>query len=283
VGPRQGLNVSSLIAFVDDPARERLETTLADAVLHVRLRNPARRNALDDGSVRAFNDILESAQNDEAVRAVLISGEGDDFCSGFDIVGRNAAGGERPRVGAIQRRLPSQAHRLIPALCGLQVPVVCAVAGYAVGIGFQIALASDFVVADPTAMFWQPFVARGMTPDSGASWLTTRAVGPLRARQLLLLGRRLDAATAEQWGVVHEIAPEGAAVSRATALAAELADGPTVALGLTKALINSAAETPLQAHLADEAMALEMSSRSPDFREGLSAFVGKRPPTFTGR
>jgi 2-(1,2-epoxy-1,2-dihydrophenyl)acetyl-CoA isomerase len=268
---------------VDDPARERLETTLADAVLHVRLRNPARRNALDDGSVRAFNDLLESAQNDESVRAVLISGEGDDFCSGFDIVGRNAAGGERPRVGAIQRRLPSQAHRLIPQLCALQVPVVCAVTGYAVGIGFQIALASDFVVADATATFWQPFVARGMTPDSGATWLTARAVGPLRARQLLLLGRRLDAPTAEQWGIVHQVVPEGEALGRATALAAELAQGPTVALGLTKALINSAAEASLQTQLAEEAMALEVASRSSDFREGLSAFVAKRPPSFTGR
>jgi 2-(1,2-epoxy-1,2-dihydrophenyl)acetyl-CoA isomerase len=268
---------------VEDSADDQVQTTLDGGVLHVRLRNPARRNALDDRSVRALNGVLDSAQNDDAVRALVLSGEGADFCSGFDIVGRNAAGGERPRVGAIQRRLPSQAHRLIPALCAVQVPVVCAVSGYAVGIGFQIALASDFVVADATATFWQPFVARGMTPDSGATWLTTRAVGPLRARQLLLLGRRLDAATAEQWGVVHELAPEGTAVSRAAALAAELARGPTVALGLTKALINSAAETPLNAHLADEAMALEISSRSPDFREGLSAFVGKRPPTFTGR
>ena len=106
------------------------------------------------------------------------------------------------------------------------VPVVCAVSGYAVGIGFQIALASDFVVADTTATFWQPFVARGMTPDSGASWLTTRAVGPLRARQLLLLGRRLDAATAEEWGIVHEVTEPGAASARAAGLAAELARGP---------------------------------------------------------
>jgi len=275
--------LSSLIPFVTDTASEGLRIELADGVLHVTLSNPSRRNALYDGSIRALNETLESVQNDEAVRAVLLSGEGADFCSGFDVVSRNASAGERPRVGAIQRRLPSQAHRLIPQLCALQVPVVSAVSGYAVGIGFQLALASDFVVADSTATFWQPFVARGMTPDSGATWLTARAVGPLRARQLLLLGRRLDAVTAEDWGIVHEVAEPGEALDRARALAVELAAGPTVALGLTKSLINAAADATLQAQLADEAFALEISSRSPDFREGLSAFIGKRSPSFTGR
>ncbi|SEP19888.1 enoyl-CoA hydratase/isomerase family protein [Trujillonella endophytica] len=260
-----------------------LTVTRSGRVLHVQLSNPRRRNALTDTSMRGFVDLLEATQNDESVGAVLLSGEGGDFCSGFDIVGRNSGDGGRPRVGAIQRRLPSQAHRLIPQLCALQVPVVSAVAGYAVGLGMQLALASDFVVADATATFWQPFVSRGMTPDAGATWLTTRAVGPLRARQLLLLGRRLDADTAAEWGIVHEAVPAGEAVERGTALATELAAGPTVALGLTKALINSAADSTLAAQLAAEGLSLELSSRSPDFKEGLAAFVGKRPPEFTGR
>jgi 2-(1,2-epoxy-1,2-dihydrophenyl)acetyl-CoA isomerase len=259
-----------------------VEVQLADGVLSLRLSNPSRRNALTDETMRALIDSLELAQRDEDVRAVLLSGDGGHFCSGFDIVQRNARNdGPRPRPGAIQRRLPAQAHRLIPQLTALQAPVVCVVSGYAVGIGMQLALASDFVVADRTAMFWEPFMSRGMTPDSGATWLTVRTVGLARARRLLILGERLDAETARDWGIVHEVVDDALAAGRA--LAHRLASGPTVALGLTKALINSAAESTLADTLAAEAFALELSSRSEDFREGLRAFVEKREPRFTGR
>jgi len=265
------------------PALDSVQIDLSDGLLSLRVNDPARRNALDDDAIRALNDALETAHNDESVRAVVLSGEGADFCSGFDIVRRNADPNARPRVGAIQRRLPSQAHRLIPQLCALQVPVVAAVTGYAVGIGMQLALASDFVVADETATFWEPFITRGMTPDSGATWLVTRAVGPLRARRLLLLGERLDARTAQEWGIVHEVVPAGEAGAAAHALATKLANGPTVALGLTKALINQAADQRLDDQLRAEGFSLEISSRAKDFREGLAAFVQKRPPNFTGQ
>jgi len=260
-----------------------LAISLAGGVLSLRLDDPRKRNAMTDASLRGMVDALELAQNDEDVRAVLLTGAGRDFCSGFDIVARNAGGDARPRTGAIQRRLPSQAHRLIPQLCELQVPVVSGVSGYAVGVGMQLALASDFVIADRTATFWEPFVARGMTPDSGATWLAVRAVGPLRARRLLMLGERLSAEVAEAWGIVHEVADDGEAETKARELATRLAAGPTVALGLTRNLINSAADARLRDQLDSEALALELSSRSPDFREGLRAFVEKREPTFEGR
>jgi 2-(1,2-epoxy-1,2-dihydrophenyl)acetyl-CoA isomerase len=186
-------------------------------------------------------------------------------------------------VGGIQRRLPAQAHRLIPLLCELQVPVIAGVRGYAVGIGMQLLLASDFVVAGSSATLWEPFSQRGMTPDGGASWLLTRVVGPLRARQLILLGRRLSAAEAADWGIVHECVADAAVDAAAGELAARLAAGPTVALGLSKWLINSGLEQPLRDHLSNEALAMELASRSPDFQEGLSAFVQKREPRFSGR
>jgi len=260
-----------------------LDVSVDAGVLHVTISNIERRNALDDASVAAFVAAVQQAQTDESVRAVLISGAGENFCSGFDIVGRNATAGDRPRVGAIQRRLPAQAHRLVPLLCELQVPVVAGVRGYAVGIGMQLLLASDFVVASSTATLWEPFSQRGMTPDGGASWLLPRVVGPLRARQLLMLGQRLSGEEAAEWGIVHECVPDGEVTATATELAARLADGPTVALGLIKWLINSGLEQPLKDHLSNEAFAMELSSRSPDFREGLSAFVQKRNPRFTGR
>jgi 2-(1,2-epoxy-1,2-dihydrophenyl)acetyl-CoA isomerase len=265
------------------PQAPGLAVDLDGDVLHVTISNPDQRNALNDESVAAFVDAVQLAQTDEQVRALLISGAGEHFCSGFDIVGRNAAGGDRPRVGAIQRRLPAQAHRLVPLLCELQVPVVAGVRGYAVGIGMQLLLASDFVVASSTATLWEPFSQRGMTPDGGASWLLPRVVGPLRARQLLMLGRRLSGEEAAEWGIVHECVPDEEVTTTAAELAARLADGPTVALGLIKWLINSGSEQPLKDHLSNEAFAMELSSRSPDFREGMSAFVQKREPRFTGR
>jgi len=265
------------------PSAEHLDVSLADDVLTVTIRNPGRRNALDDQAIAAFTATVERAQNTEAVRALLITGDGTDFCSGFDIVGRNSGNGQRPRVGSIQRRLPSQAHRLIPLLVELQLPVVAAARGYAAGIGLQLLLASDFVIAADTALLWEPFAKRGMTPDSGASWLLPRVVGPLRARQLLMLGRRLSGTEALDWGIAHECVPDAEVPGRARELAASLAAGPTVALGLTKWLIGTGYERGLREHLGHEATSLELSSRSPDFREGLTAFVEKRDPKFTGQ
>ena len=129
----------------------------------------------------AMIDAVDAAGRDEAVRVIVIDGEGEHFCSGFDIVSRNDASGRRPRVGSIQRRLPSQAHRLIPLICDVQTPVVCAVRGWAAGIGLNLALAADFTVATTDAKFWAPFVERGFTPDSGATWMLPRRIGEVRA------------------------------------------------------------------------------------------------------
>ncbi|HEY7068876.1 MAG TPA: enoyl-CoA hydratase-related protein, partial [Acidimicrobiales bacterium] len=220
---------------------------------------------------------------DEAVRAILVTGEGDHFCSGFDIVGRNAEGAPRPRVGSIQRRLPTQAHRLIPAVCTTQLPVVVAARGWVAGIGLHLAAAADFLMVADDARLWEPFAQRGFTPDSGGTWLLPRLVGLARARELLMLGRELSGAEAVAWGLAHEAVPAAEVERAAEDLAVRLASGPTVALGLTKWLLHTAAEQSLDAHLRDEAFALELSSRSEDFREGLRAFVDKRDPGFTGR
>lgn len=252
-------------------------------VLRVLLTSPKRRNALRDEAVAAFIDALVAANSDEDVRAVLISGDGDDFCAGADIVARNSVEGPRPRVGAIARRLPAQAHRLIPLLRSIQVPVVSGVRGYAVGIGMQIVLASDFAVVSESVTMWEPFAQRGMGPDSGATWLLPRIVGPVRARELLLLGRRLDGKEAYEWGIAHSVVPDDEVAVAAEALARRLADGPTVALGLSRMLINSGLEKSLADQLGEEAFGMELASRSPDFKEGLSAFVQKRDPDFTGR
>jgi 2-(1,2-epoxy-1,2-dihydrophenyl)acetyl-CoA isomerase len=253
-------------------------------VLRIVLDKPAKRNALDDDMVAAIIDAVDGAGRDEAVRVIVISGAGDHFCSGFDIVGRNPDADERrPRIGSIQRRLPAQAHRLIPLLATVQVPIVCRVQGWCAGIGLHVAVASDFAVVANDARLWEPFSERGFTPDSGGTWLLPRRIGEVRARQLLLLGKVVDGAEAASWGMVHRSVPVADLDVAVDTLVAQLAGGPTVSLGLTKWLLHAGSTAGLDEHLRNEAFALELSSRSEDFRAGLAAFKEKRPPRFEGR
>lgn len=255
-----------------------------DGLLRLHLDKPQRRNALDDEMVADLIDAIDAAGRDESVRAVLVTAEGDHFCSGFDIITRNeTAKGARPRVGSIQRRLPSQSHRLIPMMCSVQVPIVCAVRGWASGIGLHLLAASDFAVVADDARIWEPFSQRGFTPDSGGTWLLPRLIGMVRARQLLLLGRTISGVDAVEWGLAHANAPAADVDAEAETLARELSSAATVSIGLTKWLLHTGDTRDLNDHLANEAFALELSSRSEDFREGLAAFKEKRDPRFTGR
>lgn len=255
-----------------------------DGVLRLHLDKPDKRNALDDDMVTTLIDEVDAAGRDEAVRAILVTAEGDHFCSGFDIVTRNADNvTTKPRVGSIQRRVPSTAHRLIPLLCTTQVPIVVGARGWVAGIGLHIAAAADFTVFADDAKVWEPFAKRGFAPDSGATWLLPRLVGLQRARELLLLGTEVDGPTAVDWGLGHVAVPTDKVDKDAEALALRLAAGPTVSLGLTKWLLQVGAEQTLDQQLRDEAFALELSSRSDDFREGLRALRDHRDPGFTGR
>jgi 2-(1,2-epoxy-1,2-dihydrophenyl)acetyl-CoA isomerase len=261
-----------------------LDTTSDDrGVLTLRLNRPEKRNAIDDETMIGLVAAIEAAGTDDRVRVVVLEGEGEHFCGGADIVARNAPADTKPRAGSIQRRLPTQAHRLIPLLCSVQIPVICKVRGWAAGIGFQIALAADLTLAADDARFWEPFGERGFTPDSGATWLLPRRVGEVRARELLLLGRALTGAEAADWGAIHRAVPPRALDAAVDDVVAKLASGPTVALGLTKWLLGAGASADLQAQLASEAFALEVSSRTADFREGMTAFREKRAPRFEGR
>ncbi len=258
--------------------------SLDDGLLILTIDRPEKRNAIDDTVVRSIVAHLEAANNDESVRAILLTSNGEDFCSGFDILGRNAdADAPRPRVGSIQRRLPVLSHRAISLLLSTQVPVVAAVRGWAAGLGLHLALAADFCVVAHDARLWEPFATRGFTPDSGGTWLLPRLIGVARAKELLMLGREVSGDEATTWGMVHAAAPAAEVDTTATALARRLADGPTVALGLTKWLVHEGAGLDLERHLANEAFAMELSSRSNDFREGMQALRERRDPDFDGR
>jgi 2-(1,2-epoxy-1,2-dihydrophenyl)acetyl-CoA isomerase len=255
-----------------------------DGVLTITLDRVAARNAIDDDMMRALIDAFEGAATDDSVRVVLLQGAGDHFCSGADLVARNAdSAAPKPRAGSIQRRVPTLAHRLIPLILRVQLPVVCKVRGWAAGIGLHIALAADFTIVADDARLWEPFTVRGFTPDSGGTWLLPRRVGETRAREMLLLAREVSGAEAAAWGAVHRSVPVGELDAAVNELVRRLAAGPTVALGLTKWLVNEGAGATLDAQLANEAFALELSSRTSDFREGLAAMREKRAPRFEGR
>jgi 2-(1,2-epoxy-1,2-dihydrophenyl)acetyl-CoA isomerase len=263
-----------------------IDIRLDGALLRVTLDRPEKQNALTDESVGAFIRALEALHTDlgdEVVRAVLLTGAGDNFCGGFDIVARNAPRDSKPITASIQRRLPVTAHRIIPLVLSTQIPIVAAVRGWTVGIGMHLALAADFCIAAEDARFWEPFLTRGFTPDSGATWLIPRIVGVARAKELLMLGRRISGAEAAEMGLIHRAVAADDVEAAAEALARELAAGPTVALGLTKWLIHSGSGLDIERHLSNEAFAMELSSRSPDFREGMAALRERRDPEFGGR
>jgi 2-(1,2-epoxy-1,2-dihydrophenyl)acetyl-CoA isomerase len=231
------------------------------------------------GLIRA----LETAGMDERVRVVVLDGAGGSFCAGADIVARNAPTEQRPRVGSIQRRLPVQANRLMTVMLTVQTPIVARVEGWAAGIGFHLALAADFCVATESARFWEPFLQRGFTPDSGGVWLLPRLGGVALARDLVMLGRELTGAEAAVYGLIHRAVPESELATATDDLVAQLAAKPTVALGLAKWLMFQGWTVPFDQHLANEAFAMELSSRSEDFREGFAAWREKRDPEFGGR
>jgi 2-(1,2-epoxy-1,2-dihydrophenyl)acetyl-CoA isomerase len=253
-------------------------------VLRLTLDRPARRNAITDDIVLALIDLFEAAGSDDSVRVILLASSSEHFCSGFDLGLRGgAADGERPRTGATQRHLRWHVNRLIPTMLETQTPIVAAVRGYAIGLGLHLALACDFCVTADDARLREPFTTIGFTPDSGGSWLIPRLAGVARAKEMLLLGHEVSGAQAAEWGMVHRAVPAAEVDATTEALVQELASAATVAVGLAKLLVHHAMTSSLDAHLAEEALALELASRSDDFHETSRARRAKRPPDFTGR
>jgi 2-(1,2-epoxy-1,2-dihydrophenyl)acetyl-CoA isomerase len=259
-----------------------LRVTQDGSVVRVTLNRSDRRNAVTDEIVQSLIDIVEAAGSDDEIRVIHLAGAGDHFCSGFDLTGR-AKPETPPRTGATQRRMRWQVNELVPAMLETQTPIVAAVKGAAMGLGLSLALAADFAVVADDARLSSPFVRSGFTPDSGSSWLLPRLIGVARAKDMLLLGREVDGTTAAAWGMVHRSVPAIEVDATAEALVDRLAASATVAVGLAKSLVHRSLSADLDRHLADEAMAIELSSRSADFKEWSQAKRDGRDPDFTGR
>jgi 2-(1,2-epoxy-1,2-dihydrophenyl)acetyl-CoA isomerase len=251
-------------------------------ILNLSFNRPARRNSLTDPMVYALTDTIDAAASDESVRVIHLRGEGDHFCSGFDLAERTP-GPERPRVGSVHRRMNGHVNRLIPAMLTCQTPIVCTAKGWVIGLGLDILLATDFAIVADDARLWAPFTTFAFTPDSGATWLIPRLAGVARAREMLMLGEKVSGADAASWNLIHRAVPASDLDAVSKNLVDRLAAAPTVAVGLTKLLLQRGLTADLSSHMADEAWAMEVSSRSDDFKEYGQASKERREPRFTGR
>src|SRR6201998_2497456 len=230
------------------------------AILRLTLDRPSRRNSLTHLMIRELVDALTDAAGDDSLRAIYIRGAGDDFCAGSDWVAANNR--QRPRAGDLVRRIPHAAHRVIELVGGIQLPVVCSVQGWAVGFGCNLALAADFAIAATDAVFWEPFVDRGFSPDSGSTWLLPRLVGVARARRMLLLGEKVSAPDAAGWGLIHQAVTRSELDGAAEQLLDRLACGPTVAIGLAKQALSFGQHATLSQSMTQELFNLELSCRT---------------------
>ena len=249
------------------------------AWVEITLNQPEKLNCLNEEMHLALRDALRQA-HDKAARAVLITGAGRGFCAGQDLGDRRPGTADWPPD--LQQTLNDYFNPNIKLITSLPAPVICAVNGVAAGAGVSIALACDMVLAADSASFIQSFSKIGLVPDAGSSWILPRRVGIARAMGLALTATPLSAADAEAWGLIWKRYEDNALLPAAQALADHLASGPTAAFAATKMLMRHASTTDFDAQLDHEARAQKKCAISPDYTEGVQAFLDKRIPKFTG-
>lgn len=257
---------------------ETIRLEIADKIATITLNRPERLNAMPPQMADEISDALDHLA---AARALIITGEGRAFCSGADLAARGSAsalGGSGP-YGALTRSY----NPTMVKLSKLHVPIITAINGPAAGVGCSLALCSDFAIAGKSGYFLQAFVNIGLVPDGGASWMLPRLIGKARATQMMLLGEKIYGEQAAEWGLIYKCVEDADLLAEARALAAKLANGPTVALGLMRQNIATALEMDYASALTREAETQKIAGTSEDAREGGKAFLEKRKAEFKGR
>ena len=253
----------------------------ADGVAMLTLNRPDKLNVFNEAMHAELARALDRVEADPTIRAVLLTGAGRGFCAGQDLGDRVIGEGDAPPdLGAT---LDRWYNPLVRRICRLERPVVCAVNGVAAGAGANLALNCDIVLAARSAKFMEPFCKLGLVPDAGGTYILPRLVGAARARGLALLGETLTAEQAEAWGLIWRVVDDERLMDEALALARNLATQPTKGLGLIKRALLASASNSLDAQLDLERDLQREAGRTEDYREGVSAFMEKRPATFKGR
>lgn len=258
-------------------AYEMIRSERRGDVLALTLNRPERLNAAPP---QLFDELRDAIQDLEGARAVLVTGAGRAFCSGADVAGGSLTAADPAQ--ATYEALTANYNTTMAGFADLPVPVVSAVRGPAAGIGCSLALAADFCVASDTAYFLQAFVNIGLVPDGGASWMLPRLIGRARATEMMMLGEKVPAARALEWGMIHRVVADDALDAESFALAKRLAAGPTVALGLMKRGLNHALDSDYSAAMLREAENQRAARGTADSAEGGRSFLEKRKPAFTG-
>lgn len=262
-------------------AYENIEFEITDGVAVLTLNRPDSLNSFNTDMHAEMRDALKQVKTNAEVRCLLITGNGRGFCAGQDLSDRNVdPGAEMPNLG---ESIEKNYNPMIRTISGLEMPVICAVNGVAAGAGANIALACDIVLASKAASFIQAFCKIGLVPDSGGTWTLPRAVGFPRAMALSMLGDKLSAEQAEQWGMIWKTYEPEELKDAALAMAKQLATQPTKGLALIKRAIQASANNSFDEQLDLERDLQTLAGRTEDYREGVAAFMNKRQPEFQGK
>jgi 2-(1,2-epoxy-1,2-dihydrophenyl)acetyl-CoA isomerase len=261
---------------MNDASSPAVRLEIRDHVAHLTLTRGDAANTINLQFGREFAAAAYAIREDSGVRAVLLRGEGKNFCFGGDLRGMVAAGGN---VSAYLSELTTDLHAGMMHLARANAPVVAAVQGTAAGAGLGLVLAADLAIAGQSAKFTASYTAVGLTPDAGCTFLLPRAVGYKRAMEIFLTNRVLDAPLALEWGLINQIVADAELADTAAALAARLAAGPTGAYGTVKRLL-AEAEPGAEAHLAREGSTIAARVETAEATEGIAAFLEKRAPKF---
>jgi 2-(1,2-epoxy-1,2-dihydrophenyl)acetyl-CoA isomerase len=259
---------------------ENIQYEVNNAVATITLNRPDAANSINIPLAQELNDASIKIYNDDAIRAVIITGNGKMFSAGGDLASFAAYG---DKIADGLRTITSALHSATSNFARMNKPVITAINGTAAGAGFSIAIAGDFAISADTAKYTLAYTGAGLSPDGSSTYVLPRLVGMRKAMELMITNRVLSAQEALEWGLVSEIVPHADVMKRANELAMQLAKGPSNAYGQVKKLLMSSFQNGYETQLQLETDGIANMAATSDGKEGIAAFLAKRKPSFTGK